>query len=61
MEKVRKGGVGVVNIWSLKENFGTISVNPNIPALKYEREMEIEAVNTCAWYIKKYHQYCIIL
>ena len=48
MEKVRKGGVGVVNIWSLKENFGTIFVNPNIPALKYEREMEHEAVTTFA-------------
>ena len=60
MEKVRKGGVGVVNIWSLKEDFGIIFVNPNIPALKHEREMEIEAVTTFA-YIKKYHQYCIIL
>ena len=35
-------------------------VNPNIPALKYGRDMEIEAVNTFAEYIKNYHQDWII-
>ena len=52
MKKVRKGGGGVVNIWSLKEKTsGMIFVNPNIPALKYGKDMEIEAVNTFAEYI----------
>ena len=53
MSKVGKGGGGVVNIWSFKEKFsGMTFVNPNIPALKYGRDMEIEAVNTFAEYIK---------
>ena len=61
MSKVRKGGGGVVNIWPFKEKFsGMTFVNPNIPALKYGRDMEIEAVNTYAEYIKNYHQDCII-
>ena len=40
---------------------GMAFVNPNIPALKYGRDMEIEAVNTFAEYIKNYHPDCIIL
>ena len=61
MEKVRKGGGGVVNIWSLKEKkSGMTFVNPNIPALKYGRDIEIEAVNAFAEYIKNYDQDCII-
>ena len=35
-------------------------VNPDNPALKYGRKMEIEAVNTFAEYIENYHQGCII-
>ena len=35
-------------------------INSNIPALKYGRDMEIEAVNSFADYIKNNHQYCII-
>ena len=35
-------------------------INSNIPALKYGRDMEIEAVNSFAEYIKNNHQYCII-
>ena len=35
MKKVRKGGRGVVNIWSLEEkNSGMTFVNADIPALK---------------------------
>ena len=34
--------------------------NPNIPTLKYGREMEIEAVNAFPEYIKNYHQDCVI-
>ena len=53
MKKVREGGRGVVNIWSVKEKkFGMTFVNPNIPALKYARDMEIKAVNTFVEYIK---------
>ena len=60
-KKVRKGGGGVVNIWSLKKKIsGMTFVNHNIPTLKYGRDMEIEAVNTFPEYIKKYHQDCIL-
>ena len=60
-EKVRKGSDGAVNIWSLKEkNSGIKFVSPNIPAIKYGRDMGIEAVNTFAEYIKNYQQDCII-
>ena len=31
-----------------------------MPALKYGRDIEMEAVNTFAEYIKNYHQDCII-
>ena len=31
-------------------------INSNIPALKYGRDMEIEAVNSFAEYIKNNHQ-----
>ena len=57
MRKARKGGGGIVNIWSLKEkHFGMKFVNTNILALKYGRDMETEAVNTFAEYIKTYQQ-----
>ena len=37
MEKVRKGGGSVVNIWSLKEKNSEMTfVNPNIQALKWK-------------------------
>ena len=37
MEKVTKGGGGVVNIWLLKEkNSGMTFVNPNIQVLKWK-------------------------
>ena len=35
-------------------------VNPSIPALKYRRDMEIEAVSAFAEYFRNYHQDCII-
>ena len=61
MEKVRKRGRDVVNIWSLKENIsGMTFVNPNIPALKYGRDMGFESGNTLAEYIRNYQQDCII-
>ena len=61
MQKVRKGGAGVVNIWSLKEKIsGMTFVNSNFPALKYGRGLEIEGVNTFTEYITNYHQDCTI-
>ena len=61
MKKVRKGGGGTVNIWSLKEKIsGMTFANSNNPALNYGREMEIEAVNTFAENFKNYHQVYII-
>ena len=61
MKKFRKGAESVANIWYLKENiYGMTFVNSNIPDLKHGRDMEIEAVNTFAEYIKNYHQDCII-
>ena len=53
MKKVRKGGGGVVNIWSLKEKISEMTfVNANTPAIKYGRYLEIEEVNTFLEYIK---------
>ena len=47
----KKGG-GVVNIWWLKEKMsGMTFVNPNILALKYGKDMEMETVNTFVEYI----------
>ena len=60
MEKVRKDGEGIVNIWSLKKKSGMTFVNPNILALKHGRGMETDAVNTFSEYIKNHHQYRII-
>ena len=37
-----------------------IFVNPNSLALKYGRDMEIEAANTFTEYMTNYHQGCII-
>ena len=35
-------------------------VNPNIPVWKYGRDIDIEAVNKFAKYIKNYHRDCFI-
>ena len=43
-----------------EKTYGMTFVSLIIPALKYGRDMEIEAVNTFADYIKNYHQDCII-
>ena len=46
MDKVMKGGGGYLNMWSLNQNVsGLLFVNPDIPALKYGRSMEENAVN----------------
>ena len=47
MTKVEKGDGGTVNIWSLNQKIsGRVFVKPNITAVKYGRDMEIEAVKT---------------
>ena len=46
MEKFIKGGSGYVNMWSLCQKMsGLTSINPNIPALNYGRDMEQHALN----------------
>ena len=46
MEKFVKGGSGYVNMWSLCQKIsGLTNINPNIPALKYGRDMEQHASN----------------
>ena len=57
MTKVEKGGGGTVNMWSLNQKIsGLVFVKPNIPALKYGRDMEIEAANTFIEFIKGKHK-----
>ena len=47
MTKVEKGDGGTVNIWSLNQKIsGPVFVKPNITAVKYGRDMKIEAVET---------------
>ena len=45
MTKFTEGDGSSTNLWSLFKVSGRTFVNPNIPALKYGREMEINAVN----------------
>ena len=56
MDKIAKGNENV-NLWSLNQKIaGLTFVNPNVPALKYGRTMEEEAVNTFANIMKKTHK-----
>ena len=52
MAKVEKGGGDTVNRRYLT---GLVFVEPNIPAQKYGRDMEIEAANTFIESIKRNH------
>ena len=53
---VEKRGGDKVNMWSLNQKIsGLVFVRPNIPALKYGRDMEIEAANTFTEFIKRKH------
>ena len=57
MIEVEKGGGGIVNMWSLNQKISGLGfVKPNIPALKYCRDMEIEAANTFIEFIKGKHK-----
>ena len=55
--KVIKGTGGYVNLWALNQKIsGLTFVNPNIPSLKYGRDMEPEAINTFTDVMKKTHK-----
>ena len=56
MKKIETGKGGTVDIWSCKQKIsGLTFINPNIPALKYGRDMEIEAVNAFLDVMRKNH------
>ena len=57
MNKAEKGGGDTINIWTLNQKIsGLVLVKPDIPALKYGRDMEIEAANTFIEFIKRKHK-----
>jgi len=57
MDKIIKGGSNYINMWSLNQKIsGLAFVNPNIPALKYGRTMEEEAVNSFNHFMRKSHK-----
>ena len=57
MEKFVKGGGSYVNLWSLCQKIsGLTSISPNIPALKYGRDMEQHASNACFEIFKCSHK-----
>ena len=56
MPKVEKDGGSTVSMWSLNQKIsGMVFVKPYIPALKYGRDIEIEAANTFIEFIKGKH------
>lgn len=56
MKKFKKGNLNV-NLWSLFQKVsGSVFINPNIPALKYGREMEPVALAAFKEEIKKEHK-----
>ena len=47
MTKVEVDGFGTVKMWSLNQKISIlVFLKPNIPALRYGRDMEIESANT---------------
>lgn len=56
IDKISRGSGVCVNMWALNQRVsGLTFANPNIPALKYGRDMEIEAVNSFYELMKKKH------
>ena len=56
MTKKEKGDGDIVNMWSLNQNIsGLVFPKTNIPALKYDRHIEIEAANTFMEFIMGKH------
>ena len=57
MKKVKKSGFEVINIFSLNQKIsGNYFTSPDIPALKYGRTMEVNALNSFFEAIKGEHQ-----
>ena len=57
MTKVEKVGGSTVNVWFFNHKIlGLVFVKPNITALTYCRDMEIEATNTFIEFIKEKHE-----
>ena len=57
MTEVEKVGDGAINMWFPKQKIsGLVFVEPNIPALEYSRDMEVEAANTFIEFIKEKHK-----
>lgn len=57
MKRVAKGGGGYIDMWALNQKVsGLTFVDPNIPALKYGRTMESDAVNTFYSIFKSDHK-----
>ena len=57
MRKVQRNSADVVNMWPLFQRIsGLTHTNPNVPALKYGRTMEINAVNDFQELYRKEHQ-----
>ena len=57
MEKFVKVGIGYVNMWNLCQKIsGLTSINPNIPTLKYGRDMEQHAFNVFFELFKSSHK-----
>ena len=47
MTEVEIGGGGTIDMWTLDQKIsGLVFIKPNIPALKFDREMEIKVANT---------------
>ena len=56
MTKIEKDGCGTVSMWTLNQKIsGLVFVTPNIPALKYCRDKEIEEANIFIEFIKGKH------
>ena len=57
MKKVKQGGGGYINMFQLNQNVsGLTYIDPNLPSLKYGREMEDEAAETFLRAMKSQHK-----
>ena len=61
MKKVKRGGGGVINMFQTnKKVSGLTYTNPEIPALKYGREMEDIAANAFLEVMKAEHKNVVL-
>ena len=59
MDKIFQSTGGCVDMWSLCQNMSGLSfTNPDLPALKYGRTMEMEAANKFFELMKKKQKFC---